>query len=104
MHAPENRSTPRTSWNLAGTSLEHRWNLAGKLLEHLLELAKSCWNFSGILVKPCWKVIGTLLELCWNLELWTILLGTKAGVNLFRFFTLFLALLNVPGCDIRSLA
>jgi len=50
----------------------------------------------------------TLLEPRWNpvagASGWNILLGTNAGVDFVFLFTLILALLNVPGCEVGSLA
>jgi hypothetical protein len=48
-------------------------------------------------VKPCWNLVA-------GTSGWNSLLGTNAGVDLFFLFTLLLALLNVPGCEVGSLA
>ena len=66
-----------------------------------------CWNSAG----TWWNLAGTwwtLREPRWNLVAWTsgwhILLGTNAGGDFVFLFTLFFALLNVPGCKVGSLA
>ena len=75
--------------------------------DHCLE---NLWNLAGS-VEHCWNLAGTLLTLCWNLlETGETLLEHfaggqfNAGVDFVFLFTLVLALLNVPGCEVGSLA
>ena len=65
MHAPKNRNSLGTSWNLAGTFLEPCWNLAGTVLEHCWNCAGTVlWNLAGTV--QSWNLAGTLLEPHWN--------------------------------------
>ena len=112
MHAPKNRNSPGTLLGpSSGTLLEPCCNLAGTLWN--LTSVEPCWNLGGALLKLRWKLAGiagalqehgeTLLEPCGNPVAgtagWNIFLWTTACVDI-----VFLALLNLPGCDAGSLA
>jgi len=91
--------------NLAGKSLKSCRNLAGAVLE-------LCWNLAGALLagtllESHWNFAETLLELCWilvppagTLEHFA---GNQCGCR-FRCSFYILASLNVPGCEVGSLA
>ena len=81
------------------------------LHEFKATLLEPYWDTAGTLLEPGEPLLErgeTLLELRWNLVAgtfgWNILLGTNAGVHFVFLFALFLALLNVPGCEVGSLA
>ena len=128
MHAPE---SPNTCWNrtLLGTLLDY-WNLAGTLLQPCWKVAQilpqPCWSRARTLLEPCWSpaswnLAGKSLELCWNFSgswcfehgetllepCWNLWLehfaGNQCGCR-FRFSVYTLAFLNVPGCEVGSLA
>ena len=73
-------------------------------------LLESYWSIAGLLEpdEPLLERGETLLEPHWNLVVgnsgWNMLLGTNAGVGFDFLFTLFLALLDVAGCEVGSLA
>ena len=102
------KCTPRKT----GTVLEPCWKPCWNSLWNLTSV-EPCWNLGGALLKLRWKLAGiagalqehgeTLLEPCGNPVAgtagWNIFLWTTACVDI-----VFLALLNVPGCDVGSLA
>ena len=97
-------------WKVAEVLLEQSWNLPATLVKPGT-LLESHWDTAGTLLEPGEPLLErgeTLLELRWNLVAgtfgWNILLGTNAGVHFVFLFALFLALLNVPGCEVGSLA
>ena len=80
---------PELCCNLPGTLAK----LAGTLLEPgepLLERGET-------LLEPRWSLIA-------GTSGWNILPGSRVGVDFAVLFALFLALLNVPGCDVATLA
>ena len=81
--------------NLAGKSLKSCRNLAGALLAGRNFAGSWCWN----MVKPCWNLAGTS---GWNLWL-EHFAGNQCGCR-FRFSFYILVFLNVPGCEVGSLA
>ena len=108
MHAPKNRNSPGTLLGpSSGTLLEPCCNLAGTLWN--LTSVEPCWNLGSALLKLRWKLAGIAGALqehgetlrkpcCWNRWLEHLL------VNHCMCGHRFLALLNVPGCDVGSLA
>ena len=73
------------------------WNLARTLLE-------PCWRIAEVLlVEPCWELLGTSLEPC-CFNLWLEHFARNQCGCCILILTLFLALLNVPGCDVGNLA
>ena len=92
-------------WKVAEVLLEQSWNLPATLVKPGT-LLESHWDTAGTLLEPGEPLLEhgeSLLEpCCWIL--WLEHLGTNVGVDFVFLFTLFLALLNVPGCKVGSLA
>ena len=87
-------------------------NNAGTLLElSLLGFKAGLMKLAGTLLEPGEPLLErgeTLLEprrsLIAGTSGWNILPGSRVGVDFAVLFALFLALLNVPGCDVATLA